>query len=182
MRISEWTRQGRLLGALGRASGWWIGDWIRYGKAHYGDKYTAAIQITGYDAQSLMNMAYVAGRFEVSRRREGLSFSHHAELAGLPPDDQDLWLDRAEAGRLSVRGLRSALRDARPGTGYRPAPRRVAAGEGVRDRPLPRAHPVGDSRLHERPQLARDRGTPTEASASNGPEVLCPKCGHRFQR
>jgi hypothetical protein len=69
--------------------------------------------VTGYDAQSLMNMAYVASRFEPDRRRPGLSFSHHAELAGLPPEDQELWLDRAEAGGLSVRALRIELRKVR---------------------------------------------------------------------
>jgi hypothetical protein len=60
-----------------------------------------------------MNMAYVASRFEESRRRPGLSFSHHAELAGLAPEDQELWLDRAEAGGLSVRKLRAELRRVR---------------------------------------------------------------------
>jgi hypothetical protein len=60
-----------------------------------------------------MNMASVAGRFEVSRRRGGLSFSHHAEVAGLPAEEQELWLDRAEVARLSVRSLRSELRRAR---------------------------------------------------------------------
>jgi hypothetical protein len=107
------VEQGRWLGAIGRASAWWIGDWIRYGSARYGDKYLPASQVTGYDVQSLMNMAYVASRFEVTRRRPGLSFSHHAELAGLPPEDQELWLDRIEAGGLSVHALRAELRKAR---------------------------------------------------------------------
>jgi hypothetical protein len=124
--VAEWVEQGRWLGAIGRASAWWIGDWIRYGSARYGDKYHAASQITGYDVQSLMNMAYVASRFEVSRRRPGLSFSHHAELAGLPPEDQELWLDRIEAGGLSVHALRAELRKARQRaaarTALRPAP------------------------------------------------------------
>lgn len=111
--ISDWVEQGRWLGAVGRASGWWIGDWVRYGNARYGDKYGPAAQLTGYDVQSLMNMAYVAGRFERTRRREALSFSHHAEVAGLAPEDQDLWLDRAEARRFSVRSLRAELRAAR---------------------------------------------------------------------
>jgi hypothetical protein len=110
LAVGEWVEQGRWLGAIGRASAWWIGDWIRYGSARYGDKYLSASQVTGYDVQSLMNMAYVASRFEESRRRPGLSFSHHAELAGLAPEDQELWLDRAEAGGLSVRKLRSELR------------------------------------------------------------------------
>jgi hypothetical protein len=103
LAIADWARQGRWLGALGRGSGWWIGDWVRYGNARYGDRYGPAARVTGYDVQSLMNMAYVAGRFEVSRRRDGLSFSHHAEVASLPAEEQDLWLDRAEAGTLSVR-------------------------------------------------------------------------------
>jgi len=111
--VGEWIQQGRWLGAVGRASGWWIGDWIRYGNRRYGEKYEEAATLTGYDCQSLMNMAYVAGRYETSRRRENLSFSHHAELAALPPADQEIWLDRVEAGQLSVRALRFELREAR---------------------------------------------------------------------
>ncbi len=113
LAIGDWFQQGCWLGAVGRASGWWIGDWVRYGTARYGDRYAKAAQLTGYDVQSLMNMAYVAGRFTASRRRPQLSFSHHAELASLDEDDQDLWLDRAQAGRLSVRSLRAELRAVR---------------------------------------------------------------------
>jgi hypothetical protein len=113
LAVVEWVEQGRCLGTIGRASAWWIGDWVRYGSARYGDRYTAASRVTGYDVQSLMNMAYVASRFDADRRRRGLSFSHHAELAGLAPEDQELWLDRAEAGGLSVRALRAELRKVR---------------------------------------------------------------------
>ena len=113
LTVADWIRQGSWLGALARGSGWWIGDWVRYGTARYGDRYGPAAKVTGYDIQSLRNMAYVAGRFDVPRRRDALSFSHHAELAGLPLEEQDLWLDRAEAGTLSVRSLRSELRQTR---------------------------------------------------------------------
>ena len=119
--VGEWVEQGRWLGAVGRASGWWIGDWIRYGNRRYGEKYEEAASLTGYDCQSLMNMAYVSGRYEPSRRREGLSFSHHAELAALPPAEQEIWLDRVEAGELSVRALRIELREARRRTALRAA-------------------------------------------------------------
>jgi hypothetical protein len=119
--VGDWIEQGRWLGAVGRASGWWIGDWIRYGNGRYGEKYGEAARLTGYDPQSLMNMAYVAGRYEPSRRREGLSFSHHAELAALSAADQELWLDRIEAGQLSVRALRFELREARRRTALRAA-------------------------------------------------------------
>jgi hypothetical protein len=153
MAVAEWVDQGRCLGAIGRGSAWWIGDWVRYGSARYGDKYAAASQVTGYDTQSLMNMAYVAGRFDAPRRRPGLSFSHHAELAGLAPEDQELWLDRAESGGLSVRALRAELRRTRRRSAARLA---LAAG---------RAEQPGDAH-------------PTAA----GDGVECPHCGHRFVR
>lgn len=113
LTTTDWVRCGRSLGTVGRACGWWLGDWVRYGNARYGERYKLAAQITGYDSQTLMNMAYVASRFDLSRRREGLSFSHHAELAALPQGDQESWLDTAAADHLSVRALREALRRTR---------------------------------------------------------------------
>jgi hypothetical protein len=110
LRLADWVRHGHSLGSIGRASGWWIGDWVRFGNSRYGERYEVAARITGYDAHSLMNMAYVASRFEVSRRRERLSFSHHAELAALPFEEQERWLDRAEREGLSSRRLRRELR------------------------------------------------------------------------
>lgn len=110
LSAGDWVRQGRTLGSLGRAVGWWLGDWLRYGAAHYGERYAMASRITGYDRQTLMNMTYVASRFETSRRRESLSFSHHAELAPLPQPEQESWLQRAEDEHLSVHALRSEIR------------------------------------------------------------------------
>jgi hypothetical protein len=110
MSFSEWLGYGRRLGLMGRSAGWWIGDWLSYGNHAFGERYARASRITGYDAQSLMNMAYVASRFDVSRRREKLSWSHHAEIAALEPEEQDYWLTRAETDRLSVRCLRESVR------------------------------------------------------------------------
>lgn len=113
LALEDWLVHGRRLGSIGRGVAWWIGDWLRYGNARYGERYSRATRVTGYDSQSLMNMVYVASRFGPTRRREGLSWSHHAELAALPEDDQDRWLDLAEAERFSVRSLREELRSAR---------------------------------------------------------------------
>jgi len=113
LEVQEWAEHGRRLGAAGRSIGWWIGDWLLYGNERFGEKYSRAARITGYDVQTLMNMVYVASRFDISRRRPQLSFSHHAELAALDPDAQDRWLLRAEADRLSVRCLRQELRSQR---------------------------------------------------------------------
>ena len=113
--FSEWVAHGRRLGVMGRGVGWWLGDWLRFGNAAYGERYGPAARMTGYDRQSLMNMAYVASRFEASRRRENLSWSHHAEIAAFEPAEQDEWLERAERDRLSVRDLREAIRTRRRG-------------------------------------------------------------------
>jgi hypothetical protein len=130
LELPVWAEAGRRLGAIGRGVGWWIGDWLRYGNRRFGERYARAKRITGYDVQTLMNMAYVASRFEPTRRRESLSFSHHAELAAFAQPAQDRWLDRAEGERLSVRCLREELRRERrelekdPASNVEPLPTR----------------------------------------------------------
>lgn len=108
--LSQWVSDGQRLGAIGRGVNWWLGDWLRFGNTKFGERYVRAARITGYDVQTLMNMVYVATRFESGRRHERLSWSHHAELAALDTEAQDEWLTRAEDERLSVRDLRAELR------------------------------------------------------------------------
>lgn len=110
LALADWAEQGRRFGTIGRAAGWWIGDWLQYGNAAFGERYSRASRITGYDVQTLMNMVYVASRVDISQRRENLSWSHHAEVAALPPEDRDRWLRVAETERLSVRCLRDEIR------------------------------------------------------------------------
>jgi hypothetical protein len=111
--LAEWSAVGRRFGEIGRCSQWWLGDWIHYGNAKFGERYSRAVKLTGYDVQSLMNMVYVASRFEISRRRENLSWSHHSTLAPLEPASQEYWLSRALAEKLSVADLRVELRTRR---------------------------------------------------------------------
>lgn len=111
--LSDWIDHGRRLGVIGHCVGWWIGDWLRYGNMQFGQRYARASRITGYDAQTLMNMVYVATAYDVSERRTELSFSHHAELAALPAAERERWFDMAETERLSVRCLRDELRRSR---------------------------------------------------------------------
>jgi hypothetical protein len=113
MSFADWQAYGRRLGVMGRSVGWWIGDWLAYGNHAFGERYARASRITGYDSQTLMNMAYVASRFASSRRRGKLSWSHHAEIAAMEPAEQDFWLARAETERLSVRCLRDEVRRVR---------------------------------------------------------------------
>lgn len=156
MDIAEWIVQGQRLGTLGRGIAWWIGDWVNFGNSAFGEKYARAARITGYDPQTLMNMAYVASRFAVSRRRTSLSWSHHAEVAGLEVEQQEALLTRAEAKRLSVRSLREELRTSR-------ALARKAHDEGD----------GGDG----------DPGASTNTKKAEAPKKadehsVCPKCGY----
>lgn len=107
---AEWLSTGRRLGAIGRCSQWWIGDWIRFGTARWGERYTEAARVTGYDVASLRNMAWVAAQFDLSLRSDKLSWSHHVLLAPLPEDEQRHWIAKAVEQRLSVADLRLELR------------------------------------------------------------------------
>jgi hypothetical protein len=108
--FDDWLDLGRRVGTHADASLWWLGDWLVYGKYKYGRQYKRGIALTGLDYQTLRNYAAVARRFEMSRRRDKLSFQHHAEVCALTDEEQDHWLDRAEQGRWSRNELRRRLR------------------------------------------------------------------------
>ncbi|MFF1716499.1 LmbU family transcriptional regulator [Streptomyces sp. NPDC058268] len=115
LAFEEWERAGRQLSGLLNSSSWWLGDWLIYGKDHYADRYERGIRAAGLQYQTLRNYAWISRRFEVHRRRSALSFQHHAELASLPVDEQDAWLDRTEQLRWTTKQLRNALRAQRQG-------------------------------------------------------------------
>jgi len=113
MDLRRWIECGQRLGRVGAGASWWLGDWLCYGNSVYGEKYSRAARITGYDPQTLMNYAYVASRFDVGHRRNDVSWSHHAELAPLGAADQTAWLERVVREHLSVKDLRGELRAGR---------------------------------------------------------------------
>jgi hypothetical protein len=127
----QWVAVGRRLGGISRSNQWWLGDWLRYGTVKWGEKYAEAAKITGYDVRSLANMASLAGCFEMSRRRDNLTWSHHAVVAALDPDEQDRWLDMAAAERLSVADLRIELRSIERQRGAQERPRAESAEDDV---------------------------------------------------
>jgi hypothetical protein len=112
--FGRWRLIGERICGVADASTWWLPDWVVFGEQRYGDRYRDAVAITGVGYQTLRNYAWVARRVDVSRRRDDLSFAHHAEVAALSPEEQDSWLDRAEAERWSRNELRAELRRTRP--------------------------------------------------------------------
>jgi hypothetical protein len=110
LTYDAWVSVGARIARIANASAWWLGDWVIYGEQSYGMRYRAALRATALDYQTLRNYAWVARSFEPFRRRPGVSFQHHAEVAALPEADQDLWLDRAERLQWSRNELRRRLR------------------------------------------------------------------------
>lgn len=125
IEYASWRQVGTKLAMIADSSSWWLGDWIVYGQGQYGKRYLEAIEATHLDYQTLRNYAWVARKFEPLRRRQTLSFQHHLEVAGLPVQDQETWLDRAHLHSWSRTQLRTALRVARTGAGA-PMPVAVA--------------------------------------------------------
>lgn len=113
LTYDAWEEVGRVLGRMERSVQWWIGDWVRFGERSYGEMYSQAIEETGRDYGTLRNDVWVAERFDLSRRRDNLSFGHHQEVAADPPSIADAWLDQAEAGGWTRDDLRKARRRAK---------------------------------------------------------------------
>ena len=111
----EWQEAGGFLQKADGAVHWWIGDWLLYGHERYErGQYEEAVEATGFGKQTLANDRWVAGQIESSRRREDLTFAHHAEVAALPEPDQDEWLDKAEREGWSKQELRKQMQQRKP--------------------------------------------------------------------
>lgn len=117
LTYERWQHTGRQIARVVDSSAWCTGDWIIYGESKYADRYRRAIEMAGLDYQTVRNYVWVARRFAFSRRRENLSFQHHAEVASLPPAEQDRWLDRAERESWSRNQLRARLKNSRANKG-----------------------------------------------------------------
>ena len=110
LAYDEWLAYGRSLYESYQSLQWAIGDWLNYGEREYGEMYSQALDVFPEHAyQTFANYKYVASRVEFSRRKEKLSWSHHAEVAPLEPDLQTEWLEAAEAAQWSKAELNQAL-------------------------------------------------------------------------
>lgn len=108
--FGRWLGVGRQLAEIYSSSAWCLGDWLVYGEIAYEGRYREAIERTSLDYQTLRNYAWVARRFSLSRRRDDLSFGHHAEVAALPQAEQDFWLRKVQQLSWSVKQLRREVR------------------------------------------------------------------------
>jgi len=94
--FEDWTAIGRRLQWISRGIHFWIGDWLRFGERKWGERYAQALDETPFAYQTLANDVWVCKRIPQNSRRAELSFGHHSVVAALPPDERDMWLDKAE--------------------------------------------------------------------------------------
>lgn len=111
---TSYPRVEALFAYFGHASHalrFYLGDLICWGEGRYGDKVYQAAEASGLTEGTLQNYASTCGRVAPERRREGLSFAVHAEVASLRPEEQERWLSLAEDKGYTVKQLRELLRD-----------------------------------------------------------------------
>ena len=104
----EWVEVGNSLRAMERGIQFWVGDWLAYGEAHYGEEAFAELERRD---KTLANWATVARKVHPSRRMEDVKFSHHAEVASLPPEEQTEVLKEAKENDYTVGQTRDRVRE-----------------------------------------------------------------------
>jgi hypothetical protein len=89
---------------------WAIGDALNFAEHRYGYTYAQWAEQTGLAENTLATIKWVASKVESSRRREDVGWSHHREVAPLPPAEQDALLEQAADKGMTRWELRQAVK------------------------------------------------------------------------
>jgi hypothetical protein len=111
--FEDYLEMGRLFGMANRQLMWVIGDWLNIVEKVYPDRYSQATEATGLNRQTLMNRSSICGRIPIERRRLGVGFSIHADLAYLEPKEREKWLDLVKKNDWDRETLREHRKNAR---------------------------------------------------------------------
>jgi hypothetical protein len=131
----EWREIGKRLGRAARSAAFVIGDWLVYGEGRAAQGtlwpeipaqdvipsklYDEAIEVTGMDAATLINYAYVSKSIPKSLRNDHLSWEHHKKVAKVKdPQEKTRWLriaaEQREKGKpVSTRRLARSIQAGR---------------------------------------------------------------------
>ena len=201
LTLEDWAVVGRALGRQQHALQWRIGDWWNHPGHAYGDRLALVTEDdwTGPAYSTCTNAASVCDKFESSRRRELLTFCHHAEVAHLPPHFADELLDWCEEPLAATGKPRSirALREEKNRRLAQMAPRtfgsveseKVAVALTIAPRYEPGSEyallPLPASPRHE-PEVQEQLGEGAPClpgqSSSSGPSCDTQRRGYRLMR
>jgi hypothetical protein len=106
LTIDEARDVARSLGAMARGHQWWIGDLLVYGEEQFGEEFAQIEAELELEPRTAGNYRWVADKVAATRRRDDLSWSHHAEVARLKPAAQKTLLKWAADEKATVRDLR----------------------------------------------------------------------------
>jgi hypothetical protein len=112
LSIDRYTALGALLGKVGSAVKFWIGDFLIYGERVFGEEAAHASEALNMSPEGRQDCLRVALAFPPVRRNPRLSFGHHRALAArwLDPQARSELLERAEGEGWSVRDLEGRLK------------------------------------------------------------------------
>ena len=105
----EWMDVFKALKQVEGCVQFWIGDCLAYRQQKWG-MYDDIAEETGMDKKTLWEYKNVSQSIKPSARAEQLSYTHHREVASLPPEKQELFLNKAVEDKLSVRDLRNEIK------------------------------------------------------------------------
>jgi hypothetical protein len=109
LSYEEWEDIGKRITGARASLRWWLGDWINFGEAAFGEIYAQALDETNYSYPALRNIAYTARNIPAAIRSENLSFAHHTVVAPLEHQDKKALLDIAQRDRQTVAELRECV-------------------------------------------------------------------------
>jgi len=111
MTLGRFSEVCYTLGRFHEAVRFAIGDAIIQGESLFGENAYQAIEEMNLSEDARQEYVRVAQRVPPSRRRKGLSWSHHRAVAALDPDTQKAVLRRCAEEGLSHHALREELRN-----------------------------------------------------------------------
>ncbi|GAH16322.1 unnamed protein product, partial [marine sediment metagenome] len=123
--FDEWKSLMFTLNAMNESGGFWRGDLYLAGEQWFGENQASSIfDPTNWNVKTWQNNASVCRRIPTSLRREQLSYTHHAIVAYLDPEQMKHYLDVAEQQKLNTRELSGLIKSEDPSsTGVPPLKR-----------------------------------------------------------
>lgn len=112
--FEEWQALLLHVGAVSKASRWWVGDALVYGESCFGEMYSQAINDIGISYSALSNIVYTCKKIPPEERRPELSFTMHQELAHLPKEEREKWLDYAVETGATTKEIRGLTKEDEP--------------------------------------------------------------------
>lgn len=121
--FAEWSALFGSLWNMSTSIRFAIGDALVYGDHRYGEKYTQAIEATGYSLKRLQSYVWVSNKVPIVRWEQGepvvhrvsqalypwMTWTHHHAVSALSVPRQAYWLRQARDFRMTTRELKESV-------------------------------------------------------------------------